>query len=176
MRYLRACFSFSVLLLIGTAYDLRAQSAPCPPSQLLLSSSDPAYADALQLKKTLEDHGFRVYCTFETKFSSMFSLWDGDVAHSTILGEACLRTDLGDIDAVFLPSNQTFAEFQIKEQRKGDGYIHKTSGTPRMHGNVLESARRQYFLKDHNRLLLLGDDTRLLTHLEHALGLQHESL
>jgi hypothetical protein len=162
-----------VVLLGAFEFPLLAQAPECPPPAALLSAADPVYADAMELKQTLENHGFVVRCVFPTKLGSIFQVQskDGDVLRSTIAGEASFRTDAGDIDAVFLPKPQTFADFKITEHREGGGYLYTFAGTPRVwETNRFGSARRIYFLKRGNQMLMV--DEKLRTRLEHALQLQ----
>lgn len=145
-----------------------AQQPECPPAAILLQPTDPAYADAMELKHDLESQGFIVRCVFPTKLSSIFRVWEGGVSHSTIEGEASFRTDDGDVDVVFMPKPQTFADFKIKEHREGGGYMYRFAGTPRVWDvNRFGSAYRIYFTKRGNKLLLL--DEKMQPRLEHAL-------
>ena len=121
-----------VLLLFASPSALNAQENDCPQGPPLLSPSEPIYSDAMELKKTLEGHGFVVHCVFPTKLGSIFEVWENGVMHPTVTGEASFRTDYGDVDAVFLPHGQTFADFKVKEQRKGSGYLYQFAGRPRV--------------------------------------------
>ena len=159
-----------VLLLIG-AHPLPAQPAPCPPPAVLIAPDNPAYADAMNLAQKLEAHGFVVNCIFPTKMSSEFLVRENGVERSTIEGEACFRTNYGDIGAFFVPKPQTFGDLKIKEQRRGGGYLYTFSGMPSVWPQKIGrwgSARRDFFLKRDNYLLSASDDT-LHAHLEDAL-------
>jgi hypothetical protein len=159
------------VLFFAASLPLLAQSDPCPPGEALLSSSDPAYPDAMELSRRLENHDFTVQCIFPTKFGSVFMVEQNGVLVSTIEGEACFRTNFGDVGVAFVPNPQTFADFKITEHREGGGYLYRFSGTPRVHGGdkfKFETARRRYFLKHDNLLLIVGDN-RLLSRLEEAL-------
>jgi hypothetical protein len=137
----------------------------------LLDASDPAYPDAMELKQNLENHSFTVQCIFHTKLSSVFMVDVNGSLQSTVEGEFCFRTNRGDIDVVFVPKPQTFADFKITEHREDGGYLYRFSGTPRVHGGdkfKLGTAHRDYFLK-HDNLLLIVDDNQLLGRLEEAL-------
>jgi hypothetical protein len=98
----------------------------------LLSSTDLVYADAMELKQHLESHGFVVRCVFPTKMGSIFQVEEGGVLRSTIEGEANFSTNYGDIDVVFVPKPQTFADFKITEHREDGGYLYTFAGTPRV--------------------------------------------
>jgi hypothetical protein len=160
-----------LIFLLAASRSPIAQSVPCPPPAALLSSSDPAYADATELAQRLQHHDFAVQCIFPTKFGSAFMVDENGVLVSTIEGEACFSTNYGGIDVIFLPKPQTFTDFKITEHRQGGGYLYRFSGTPRVHGGnkfKLGTAGRNYFLKRDNLLFIVGDD-RLLARLEDAL-------
>jgi hypothetical protein len=113
-----------VSFLMISLRPLPAQSEPCPPPASLIGADNPAYNDAMGLQKALEAQGFIIYCIFPTKFSSAFLVWENGIAHSTVEGEANFRTNFGDLDVVFLPKPQTFAELNIEEHRKDSGYLY----------------------------------------------------
>ena len=160
-----------VLLLLGVSLSLFSQASECPPAVSLLSSNDPVYADAMELKQKLESHGFVVRCVFPTKLGSIFQVTEGGVLRSTIEGEVNFSTNYGDIDAVFVRKSQTFADFKITEHREDVGYLYTFAGTPRVWAvNRFVSARRDYFLKHDNQLLLVNDN-QLRGRLEQALHL-----
>jgi hypothetical protein len=165
----------SLVLLLALLFALPqpallAQPPACPPAAILLQPTDPAYADAMELKRDLESQGFIVHCVFPSKLGSIFRVWEGGVSHSTIEGEASFRTDDGDVGVVFMPKPQTFADFKIKEHREGGGYLYRFAGTPRVWDvDRFGSAHRIYFLK-HNNQLVLSDD-KLRARLEQALHL-----
>jgi hypothetical protein len=93
-----------VLLVVLFPLGLSGQKADCPNGPALLSPSEPAYSDAMELRQTLESHGFEVRCVFPTHLWSIFEVAsDGGVMHSTVEGEANFRTNYGDLDAVFMP-------------------------------------------------------------------------
>jgi len=160
-----------VLLFFATSLSLLAQSVPCPPGAALLSSSDPAYPDAMELSRRLEHHDFTVRCIFPTKFGSAFMVEQNGVLVSTIEGEACFSTNFGGIDVIFVSEGQNFADFKITEHREGGGYLYRFSGTPRVHGGdkfKLGTAGRNYFLRRDNLLFIVGNN-QLLGRLEEAL-------
>ncbi len=162
-----------IVLLAASRLPLCAQSVPCPPPAALLSSSDPAYADAMEIAQRLQHHDFTVQCVFPTKFGSIFMVEENGVLVSTIEGEACFSTNFGGVDVIFLPKPQTFADFKITEHRAGGGYIYRFSGTPRVHGGdkfKVGTAGRNYFLKYDNLLFIVGND-RLLARLQRYFAL-----
>jgi len=164
-----------LVLLSGFRPQLIAQSTPCAPPAALIAPDDPAYPDAVDLAKHLGDHGFVVQCIFPTKFGSIFRVLENGVEHSTIEGEADFHTNFGDIDVVFVPKPQTFADFKITERRKGGGYLYRFTGAPRVWAGdqfKFGTAHRQSFLKHENQLLLVSYDGDLRARLEDALHLR----
>lgn len=166
-----------ILLLAAPSVPLCAQSVPCPPPAALLSPSDPAYADAMELKENLENHAFTVECIFHTKLSSVFMVDVNSSLQSTVEGEFCFSTNRGGIEVVFLPRPQTFSDFKITEHRQGSGYLYRFTGAPRVRaGNKFKfgTAYRQYFLKQDNHLFIVTD--ALLAPLEDAFHLPPPTL
>lgn len=172
MRNVRPPFLFVglVVLLAVSQSPVFAQPTECPPAATLLSSTDPVFADAMELQRSLESQGFVVHCVFPTKLGSIFLVETGGVLQSTVEGEVNFRTNYGDVEAVFVPKPHTFADFQITEHREGGGYLYTFAGTPRVWAvNRFGSANRIYFLKHDNQLLLSNDKQR--ARLEQALHL-----
>ena len=163
-------------LLFAFPSRLTAEENDCPKGPPMLSRSDPIYSDAMKLKGTLESHGFVVYCVFPTKLGSIFQVWDNGVMHQTVAGEANFRTNYGEVDTVFMPRPQTFANFKISERREGGGYLYKFGGTPRVwETNRFGSARRMCFLDEDNLLFFIGD-AALMRRLEEVLPVRHRRL
>lgn len=160
------------LLFVNWTLPLPAQSPECPTGEALLSPSNPAYSDALELEQSLQNHGISVKCIFPTKLNSVFMVEGNGTLQSTIEGEVCFRTNYGDLSVVFLPKPQTFADFKITERREGGGYVYRFSGRPRVWaGNRFQfgSAQRIYFLKRENQLFLA--DNQLIGRLQEAFHL-----
>ncbi|MGA9528072.1 MAG: hypothetical protein WBS24_08155 [Terriglobales bacterium] len=168
-----------LLFLTACPYGVRAQELDvCAKEAALLSPTEPIYPDAMELKRTLENHGFVVYCVFPTTLWSVFWVGDGDdrFTHSTVEGEANFHTNYGDATAFFLPKPQTFANFKITEHREDGGFLYTFAGTPRVWAtNRFGSARRIYFLDHDNQLFFVGDVT-LLHRLEKVLNARHRRL
>jgi hypothetical protein len=159
----------SGIVLLLAASPLFAQSADCPTGEALLDSSNPVYADAINLSQSLQHHGFTIRCIFPTKLNSVFMVEQNGALHSTIEGEVCFRTNYGDFSVIFLPKPQTFDHFKITERRKGGGYLYRFTGTPQVEGGnkfKFGSARRIYFLKRENQLFLA--DNQLIGRLSNA--------
>lgn len=157
-------FSFRLLFLFATApwMQLSAQErSPCPPQAALISVGQAAYADALALKNGLESQGMVVNCIFETKFSSAFLVWENGVPHSTLEGEACIRTNLGDLEVFFVPRPRTFADLKIKQRRVRGEYVYTVSGMSDIWPRKIErwgAAQRNYFFVHDNYLLSAGGE------------------
>lgn len=149
-----------VFLVIAPPTRLSAQQADdCPGPAALMSPSQPAYEDAMALKKILESQGMAVRCIFETKFSSAFVVWEGGKPRSTVEGEACIRTNLGDLEVLFMWKPRTFAELSISEHRVHGGYVYDFSGMDDVWLRKFKhqgSAHRNYYFRRANYLLSAG--------------------
>lgn len=146
------------------AHPLRAQAVECSPEETaaLLPPADPAYDDAIELARTLNEHGITIKCLLSSKMGGLFN---------GLTGAALYRTTDGDFDALFLPKPKTFADLKIIEHPLKKGFVYSFAGKPRpWPANRFESVRRQYFLKHDNRLLVLSDDP-LRTKLESVLNI-----
>jgi hypothetical protein len=155
---------------------LRAQVPDCPKETALLTPKELVYPDAMELKRTLESHGFVVRCMFPTILWSIFEVGDGGVMRNTVEGEVNFLTNYGDVTAFFLPKPQTFADFKITEHREDGGFLYTFAGTPRVWAtNRFGSARRIYFLDHANQLFFVGD-VALLHRLEKVLNERHRRL
>lgn len=140
------------------------ESLPCPPQRALIAPDQPAYQDAMALKQNLESQGLTVRCIFETKFSSQFLDRTSAVPRSTIEGEACIRTNLGDLSVLFMWKPRTFSELSIKESRKRGWYVYSYSGmTDVWPHNIKHSGskdRTYYFRHDNYLLSAVGEKQR----------------
>lgn len=65
----------------------------------VLKPDNPAYANAMNLTRALQLHGFIIKCVLQSKMSDVF---EGQK------GAALFRTDRGDFEALFLPNTETF--------------------------------------------------------------------
>ncbi|HKT86863.1 MAG TPA: hypothetical protein VJQ59_00405 [Candidatus Sulfotelmatobacter sp.] len=148
------------LILCGYAPRMYGQSGPCPPPRALMATDDPAYQDAMEMKTALESSGLEVRCVFPTKWGSQFMVWEHGVAHSTVEGEACIRTVSGDIGVLFLPKPGSFSRLKIKEERTHRGYLYRFSGMPGpWKVQQVGSTHRTYFFKNNNYILSVSDDS-----------------
>lgn len=86
-----------------------------------LQPTDPAYADALELARTLRDNGFIVMCIAPSKWTGVF---DGQK------GAALYKTDRGSFEALFLPKPQNFDQLQIIQREENGEYVYSFAGSP----------------------------------------------
>ncbi len=167
-RALSACLI--LLFALSSGLQLRAQSAECPPAELRYKSTDPAYGDAMNVQTMLEAAGLKVNCIFETKLSNQFMRDENGMRRFTLKGEACFRTNYGDISAFFAPKPQTFSALTIHEHRKRHGYLYTFSGMPDVWVlNQFGSVARLYYFKRDNYLLSVADGP-LRAKVEEAIG------
>jgi hypothetical protein len=123
--------------------------------------SDPAYVDAVELARTLADHGFMVMCIAPSRWTGTF---EGQK------GAAVYRTDRGGFDALFLPKPQTFHRLQIVERQESGEYLYSFAGRPTPgRANLIEGPRPVFFIKHTNRLIV-AYDKELADHLGTALA------
>jgi hypothetical protein len=168
-----------LILVIALCTPLSAEQVDdCPGPMALISPDQPADADAMALKANLESQRMVVRCIFETKFSSAFIVWESGKPRSTIEGEACIRTNLGDLEVLFVSRPRTFADLKIKEHRVREGYLCTVSGMPDVWPSKFKrwgSVRRTYYFR-HDNYLLSGGGEELRTAAEAALHFQPLSL
>ncbi len=170
-RALSAVVLILLFVTVGSVPLFAHEQLPCPPSPALMAPGQPAYEDAMALKKNLESQGMVVRCIFETKFSSEFLDWNRDPPRSTIEGETCFRTNLGDISVLFMWRPRTFAELKIDERHKGGWYVYSFSGMTDVWPRDIKhsgSKDRTYYFRRDNYLLSAGGE-RLRSAVEAAL-------
>jgi hypothetical protein len=152
---------FLLFVIVPCARSSAQQVDDCPLPAALISPDQPAYADAMSLKKNLESQGLVIRCIFATKFSSQFIVWENGKPRSTVEGEACIRTNLGDLDVLFMSRPRNFDDLKIKERRDGRGYLYTFSGMPDVWPRNLKhigSIHHTYYFRIDNYLLSVGSD------------------
>jgi len=168
MRKIRATLLEIGLVLIFCASPcLLAQVTECSPEDnaALLQPTDAAFTDAMDLGRTLSDHGVTIRCILTSKLGALFN---------GLEGSALYRTNFGDFDVLFLASPQNFVGLKVIDHPVKMGFSYSFAGKPRpSRSNHLESARRVYFLKHENQMLVLTDDP-LRIKLADALNLPRE--
>ena len=119
-----AVVSLVVITLVGPmGAQAGSQATGCADANWpVLQPSDPAYLDAVELARTLADHGFMVMCIAPSKWTGMF---EGQK------GAAVYRTDRGGFDALFLPKPQNFDRLQIVERQESGEYCTPSPGVRR---------------------------------------------
>jgi hypothetical protein len=135
------------------------QSSGCSASDLegVLKADDSAYADAMELAKTLREAGFTVKCVLQSKSVSLF---EGQK------GAALYRTNRGDFEALFLPKGHTFA-LRTAERRESGRYVYTFEGSPRFSERAWDSVRATYFAP-HGNQLFITSERRLVEELDAA--------
>jgi hypothetical protein len=177
-RTLSARLLFLLFVIVLCTRLSAQQLDDCPGPAALMSPDQPAYADAMTLKNSLESQGMVVRCIFETKFSSQFIVWENGKPRSTVEGEACIRTNLGALEVLFVSPPRTFADLKIREHRARGRYLYTVSGMPDVWPSKFKrwgSVRRTYYFR-HDNYLLSGEGEELRTAVEAALRYQPLSL
>jgi hypothetical protein len=158
----------AILLLLVTAFiqPSFAQSSDCTgrEAEAQLRSTDPLYADAMEVGRDLIDHGLIVKCILTP------SIFDGTFDGQS--GSALYRTDRGEFWVLFLPKAETFDALQIMEQKQGETYVYTFRGTPTPHSPphspLRMEARKAYFINSGNRLFVVMDDADLAESIQTA--------
>jgi hypothetical protein len=120
-----------------------AQNDACDP-KVALPATDPAYAEAMKLSKTLDRHGIKIRCVLLSKEAQLF---DGQ------LGAAFFRTEIGDFEALFLPPTQSWDKLKVIQQHESRGYNkYRFQGSPTYRG-TWEGKNSVYFVKRRNEFL-----------------------
>jgi hypothetical protein len=149
---------YCVLLFFGMQFTWASQS-PCDnPHSTPLPSTNPAYADAMELARILRGRGFVVKCVLLSKEEHMFEGQEG---------AANYQTDVGVFEALFLPKPENFDGLVIIEQKQSRSYLYSFRGTPRSLPEHWEGVTPTYFVK-HGGLLLHTLDEEAAVRLEDA--------
>jgi hypothetical protein len=112
-----------------------------------LKQSDPAYEQAMNLKRTFERQGIEVICVLPSKIQHIF---EGQ------LGAAFYRTSVGIIDVMFMPESVDF-RVHVVETKKDGRYLYSFEGEPRANSGVWDSNRPCYFIQVHNAMFTTDD-------------------
>lgn len=154
LRLLPLVFMFAIVASVAwTQNDL------CDP-KAALPATDPAYAEAMKLSKTLNRHGIQIRCVLLSKEAQLF---DGQ------LGAALFRTEIGDFEALFLPPTQSWDKLKVIEQHESGGYNrYRFQGSPTCPG-TWEGKNSLYFVKHRNQFLQ-SLDAQLVLKLHEAVG------
>ena len=126
-------------------------SEECSSNELLalIKTDDLAYADAMDLARSLQVHGFIVKCVLQSK---MVHTFEGQQ------GAALFRTDQGDFEALFLPKPQTFASLEVIERRENGRLLYWFRGNPRPASpHPIDSAYPIFFGKHMNQLFITSE-------------------
>jgi hypothetical protein len=140
--------SIGVLLLAGSiasclpaqAQATIGQQAPCPSDpRFLLQPEDPAYREAEEFGRFLQDHRIALRCITHTTIGSYF------------LGEAksaAFQTDVGPISVVFFPTpdgaEQVTSELKVTHGKYRYAFRTRQSGL--RHHQVMESDAPTHFM------------------------------
>jgi hypothetical protein len=140
------------------APQAQGSQAGCSPEELknLLRPRDPAYADAIELAGTLQNHGFTIQCVLPSKFAQFLPRQTG---------AALFRTTMGDFETLFRPKEQDFDDVLISEEkdvdlRSGSSY-HYIFRNPQ--GRKVQDSwgRETFFVRHHNILFVIWQKNAL---------------
>src|SRR5262249_33070741 len=135
-------------------------SQACDPRELAessLTSTDPVYAETVELTQELENRGHVVRCVLRS------TTFPGQ------LGAALYRTSRGDFEALFLTKPHTFDSVRLVERQQNGRYLYSFQGIPSSKA-TMDCARRNFFAKHANRLLITQNSMQLAADLGEVLN------
>ena len=126
-----------VCFVVVSCFAVPAQR-PGSPDDSLLRPSHPAYADAMEFARFLNEHNIAVKSIHNSKLNGFFR---------GLPKAAFLRTDKGILEVIFFPDNGA-EKVSVTERRDNNRYIYSFRGQP--HPNpprdIYNSARPVYFI------------------------------
>jgi hypothetical protein len=138
-------------------------SNPCEDAQSKKdwdSANSPVYADAMELARTLADHGVVVNCIRRSKEESMFTGQKG---------AAWFQTSQGVFEAWFLPKTESFNNLKIIETPQSDRrYTYTFQEAPQIF-TKFDSSRQMSFIKHANVMVHVLGNQQLADSLRQAL-------
>jgi hypothetical protein len=157
---LRRILLVCVFLFVATPYLWAQDASPsssqaCDSRELTesLTSTDPLYAETVELTKELENRGYVVRFVLQSKLANAFP---------EQLGAALYRTSRGDFEVLFLTKPRTFDSARLVEHEKNGFYTYSLQGIPPgNHTMHMQCGRRNFFAKHANRLFITQDSMQL---------------
>jgi hypothetical protein len=143
----------ALILWFVIAPQAQGSRTGCSPEELknLLRSSDPAYADAIGLAGTLQNHGFTIQCVLPSKFAHFLPRQTG---------AALFRTTTGDFETLFRPKEENFDDIHISEERDVNlpswSSFHYIFRDPQGRMVTESWGRETFFVRHHNVLFVIG--------------------
>lgn len=120
---------------------------------------DPVHDDAMELARTLENHGFIVECVRSSKQARIF---DGQK------GAAVYKRNRGSFEVLFLPKGQSFDELEIVSEPKEGGFSkYSFRGKPQI-PQTMENKSRVAFIRHENVMFEVFENDSLAKSLEHV--------
>jgi hypothetical protein len=128
----------SVCIVVLCGFAVAAQRAGTP-DESLLRPSNPAYPDAIEFARFLNEHNIAVQSAHSSKLNGFFR----DLPKA-----AYFKTDKGILEVIFFPDNGA-EKVSVTEVRDGSRYIYSFTGQPRPNppGNTFNAAFPVYFVK-----------------------------
>ena len=120
--------------------------------------SSPVYADATELARTLNEHGFIVQCMRRSVEEHLFKGQKG---------AAWFKTDRGIFEVWFLPKSKSFAGLEINDQWRNGEYVSSFRGTPRI-SLTMGGSKHNFFIKYENVLFHVIGDEQLAASIKNA--------
>jgi hypothetical protein len=151
MKLLGIVAAIVVMVVVPPSAQDSGQTTTCAAlNWQTLQSNNPAYADAFELTRALTDRGLVVQCVAPSKMTGIFEAQ---------VGAALYKTNQGEFEALFLSKAQDFEGLQIIERQERGRYLYSFAGRPKpLPATLIDAARRTYFIKNLNRLLVANDE------------------
>ena len=138
---------FFVLLLLFVPLAARA-SCNLEDAPYQLKRTDPAYNEAMKLKKKLIRQGVEVTCVLPSKIGHIFD---------SQLGAAFYRTTVGNIDVMFMPAKTDF-QIHVVEIKKDGRYLYSFGGKAPTDAPVWDASHPCFFIQFHNAMFTTNDE------------------
>ena len=166
MKTVAICF---VVLYAAIPARLSAQATDCndphaSPRENAIAQqqwenrTSPVYADATELARTLNEHGFLVQCMRRSVEEHLFKGQKG---------AAWFKTDRGILEVWFLPKPESFAGLEINDQWRNGEYVYSFRGTPRI-SLTMGGLKQNYFISHENVLFHVIGDEQLAASIRNA--------
>lgn len=136
-------------VLSGTALPELSQGGTSQDGSLL-KPEHPAYADAMEFARFLNDRGINVKSVHRSKLESFFQ---------GIERAAFFRTEKGVVEVIFFPEPGGAEKVKVMEQRRAGRYLYSFQGQPNPKPNDgFDAGRPIYFLMHRNWFIVLDSE------------------
>jgi hypothetical protein len=151
------------MLWFVAAAQVQGSQTGCSPAELndLLQPGDPAYADAIKLAATLQNHSFTIQCVLPSHFAQFLPRQTGAVL---------FRTTMGDFEALFRPQAQNFDEVFTSEKMWSNGAGYRYTFRDPQGRKLRDMDSRKAFFVRHDNILFVTWQKNTAAALTESLG------